>query len=578
MTGLKGKSLGEVYEAAAKVDPYIWHCMYRRVKNQVSTLDVSAKVRAAMEKYGDERPRELVKLLIRHRPFLIQPMRDETKYKSYLKSRQVGVSETQITECLSFLDNHPNTKWMHTFHREKAATDFSKTRYAPALKETERIKSIVGAVNGVETRQISDSYLFIRSTWSEGMGEGTDLDVITFDEYDRMRDGVEIAFKEGLESSAYGWIRYVSTPSLPGRGVDVPWQISNQYHWFNKCTKCGLAQTITYPENYVQVKDIPPNAVELPEGTYEFLCRKESCRGKLDRVVGEWVAKYPDRSSSGYYIPQAIFMRHTCTSLMEKKRSYRFPALWTNYVLGLPSKGSSVLLQSHHLENASADYKFPVPRRTRDFDKITVGIDWGGGNWVVVLGVSSHNGKMYVLDCFCVEDVEGEELQQVREIISRIEPYAPDIIVADDGYGKDRNPFLYKAYPKKFWISRYNPQALRRQTSVETKWMEKDRRVIIDRTMALKQLCNEIKLLDIGFPADNTEDTMNMKRHLLALIPKVEEEDGKVWEVIVNSGRPDHLAHALLYARLGQEKLLNTGSFDFRFMCVETQSLLREYN
>lgn len=131
------------------------------------------------------------------------------------------------------------------------------------------------------------------------LGEGVDADGVTLDEKDRMRDKVEFAFKESLKSSRYGWFREVSTPTLPNRGIDVPFRASDQQVWMVKCEKCNEWQEIDWKENIVAVKDIPLGCKELPAESYDFLCRKQKCRGKLDRVyTGQWVARFPTASTS----------------------------------------------------------------------------------------------------------------------------------------------------------------------------------------------------------------------------------------------------------------------------------------
>lgn len=559
----------ELLEGAAEEDAYLWHCMYRRLKNQPSSFDQTKLINRFLDQRVPVHSKQFKRLLTRHRPYLIQFLSDQHPIKASKKGRQTGASEAALSEELWFLDVNPYTKWMHTFHREPSANDFSRSRIKPALAETEYMKGLIGDINQVETKAIGDnSYLFIRSTYSEGMGEGVDLDGITFDEVDRMRDKVDIAFKEALEASPFGWMRYISTPTIAGRGIDIPWMQSDQKHWFVKCSKCGERQPIKFPDNYIQVKDVPKHALRLPAGTYDFLCRKEKCRGKLDRMDGQWVASFPDRlkeegSISGYHIPQAIFIRHTATSIMQKKTDYKFRSLWDNYALGETSEGSSVLLNQAILDASSVPYKWPVPRRTVDFTNITVGIDWGSPyNWVVVIGRCIHNGYNYLLNAFRVEDVFGDELAQTREIIRRILPYQPDMIVADAGFGKDRNSLLYRTFPDTFWICQYSTVAKKKQTSVQTKWNEPDRIATLDRTLALRTLCMEFKLDEFCLPEEDVEDSGVLKAHLLNLKPFVQEEDGQVFETISSSG-PDHYAHALLYARIAQSRYERDGAFDF---------------
>lgn len=551
----------EMLEGVAQVDPYIWHCIYRRVKGRPSTFNLQKE----FEHYAKIGKEISKRDILRHRPFLIQPLRDHSKIKAYLKARQLGVSEIMISEEVWFLSTHPHTKWMHTFHRKESAEDFSTTRIDEALSETERIRALRGKPFQVTTKRIEDGYLFIRSSQSAGMGEGTDIDGITFDEKDRMPPGVEDAFKEGLESSNYGLIRVVSTPSLPGRGVSVYWERSDKKYWFVRCTRCGLKQPILYPDNYIQVKDMPKGKDLAPEGTWAFLCRKEKCRGKLERVIGEWVPERPDADEvSGYAMPQALFMNHTCTSIMNKRARMEHISLWENYVLGIPSQSSTSIINDEDIEKASVPYPWPIQRRGRDWVDVCAGIDWGHANWCVVIGRNAHNNRVYVLNAFRVDDT-GQSVESAREIIRRLQVYDPDMVVADAGFGRDRNPLLKEVFGEKFWVCKYNSASVKKQTTSETKWAEKDGMVTIDRTLTLTTMCNHIRLGRVGFPSEDREESLELKKHLLNLQPMIHEEKGEMWTTIEAVGH-DHLAHALGYALLANYRLGASSSFDFEFL------------
>ena len=180
----------------------------------------------------------------------------------------------------------------NTFPRDKQLQDFSNTRIAQTLDETPRMAALLGVPNQTYTKRIHDSFLILRSAWESNLGEGVDADGVTLDEKDRMKDGIDIAFRESLSSSKFGLFREVSTPTLPGRGVDASWRKSDQHIWHVKCSKCGMEQPVEYPENFIQVKDYPLGATELPRDSWVYACRKLSCRGPLDRLHGRWICSF----------------------------------------------------------------------------------------------------------------------------------------------------------------------------------------------------------------------------------------------------------------------------------------------
>ena len=564
-------------EAMADRDPVIWCALNRRVKGEALVTDNARQLSG--ESLGEiertliksDYESELYNRLLHHRPFLKQPLRDQHKHKVYEKGRQMGVTELSASEVFHFLATHPGTKWITTFPRDKQLTDFSITRVAAAFEETPRMMALSGVPNQVFTKRVGDSYWIFRSAWESNLGEGVDADGVTLDEKDRMRDKVEFAFKESLKSSRYGWFREVSTPTLPNRGIDVPFRASDQQVWMVKCEKCNEWQEIDWKENIVAVKDIPLGCKELPAESYDFLCRKQKCRGKLDRVyTGQWVARFPDRQHiRGYHIPQLIAPWLSATRIMQDKIDLRFMEVWLCYVVGVPAAGELEMVTDADCEAACSGHQL-FTARTKDYGMISVGVDWGTLNWVVVLGRNNINQKPYVLGIGIFEDT-SKELESAEMVWRFISQFAPDITIADAGYGKDRNSFLLRRLcPQgtegKFYAQWYNPSQKNSRT-FQPEWSDPARaKVVVDRTLQLKLICRAVKEREFGLPSIEIPEVQLLIRHLKSLAPfrEVDEETKEIVETIKSSG-DDHLAHALASAWLGMEKLSKTSKFDFSF-------------
>lgn len=563
----------EVISALAEDDPVTWTMVKRRLRHRPLVFDIAKKLEELDAEYAAKDPTTITtqdvkaykEQLLRHRPFLLQPLGDLHPHKVYKKGRQVGVSELSITEVFWFLDTHPGTKWVYTFPRDKQLLDFSNTRIKEALDETPAMRALLNSTNQVTAKGISRSHLLLRSTWEANLGEGIDADGVTLDEKDRMKDGVDVAFQESLSSSKHGLFRELSTPILPGRGIDASFIKSDQNYWHVRCKKCGLEQTIDFPENFVQRKDIPLGATELEPGTWEYGCRLQKCRGELDRYHGRWIPKYPNKKSiRSYHIPQTIAPWITATEIMQKKLKYKFLQLWENYVLGATSRGESILVSEQDFKATTNNYG-PVLQRTKDWSHISVGIDWGATSWVVVLGKNAHNGRNYLLNAIMIEDDPLHELASVNNLVPQLRAYEPDIIIADAGYGKDRNAKLNRLFEHKFYACFYNP-ASKGSRSFTPNWSPALSKVLVDRTMTIRVTCNAIKERQIGFMSEENLALMALvQKHFLSLAPIKEEEDGEIWEDIKNTG-PDHLAHSTVYAYLGLDHLTHTNAFNFGFM------------
>lgn len=169
---------------------------------------------------------------------------------------------------------------------------------------------------------------------------------------------VMIAFNETLSSSAYGWRRDVSTPSLPGVGVNASFKDSDQRHWFMKCPKCGHWFTLIhdFPRNIVELskdsRGVPNHNLHMkypfimPTDTHAYKCMK--CGDLVSdetRIKGLWqpLYAYKDRIR-GYQISQLICPWISASDIMKKKEEYRLDQLFENYVIGRPYLGDNVMI------------------------------------------------------------------------------------------------------------------------------------------------------------------------------------------------------------------------------------------
>lgn len=549
---LEGLSIRSVFKAAGKQRASTWSMFNRSIKGKPYTFDVSgliAKLPAIPETKEDRDKQK--HLMLRHRPFLVQPLNDGHPHKVYKKGRQVGVSELSVTEVLHFLDTHPGTKWVYTFPREKQLTDFSTTRINEAQEESRFMRHLFGTPNQAFLKKVNESFLFLRSAWESNLGEGVDADGVTFDEKDRMKPNIEVAFKESLSSSAYGLLREVSTPTLPGRGVDASYMNSDQQEWFVRCTKCAMWQTIEHPDNIIQMKDVPANAIELEPGTYEYRCKKEKCRGELDRIHGTWVAKHPSRKNiRGYLIPQTICPWIDATRLMSKLKEYKIRQLFENYVLAKTSIGENILLTERDFEESTAGHEQLVSRNS-DWEWISAGVDWGHLNWVIVVG-KNINGRKYLLNISVFEDSPSQPLESAKQVAMLLDGFQPDIVVADAGYGKDRNMLLLKRFPGKFYACYYGTNDKGDRTFVPG-WQDALSKVLVNRTTTLKEACRALRDREVGLPLRDRSIEI-FEKHMLALAPLHVDDEGEIYEVVESTG-DDHLAHCLGYSLLGFEKL-----------------------
>lgn len=490
-----------------------------------------------------------------HRPWQQDIIDDEHEDKIVQKSRQLGLSEMGVAEALHFADTKNHVKLMYTFPRNRQLTDFVKTRFNPVLDSNPYFNSIRDkGMDSLEVKKIRESFLLFRSAWGGALGEGADIDFLAFDEYDRMQDNVELAFQEGMKSSAYGRLRRWSTPTIPGRGVNKQFTKTDQRFYMHKCDKCNHYQILSVEDNIRQLKPNGINYVteEVEDGTFEFACAK--CGATLDRWYnGQWVAKYPDRKHMrGYHISQLNAVWISADDIMRRQFKYQSKQLYYNYVIGEPYAATGLIIND---DDILAAQRFENPINARmGYARIVVGIDWGLTNWCCVLGIK-EDGQTDLLNVFWFKDNPTVPLEPVKMLAATITPYDPDLIIADYGYGADRNAYLMQLFKGRVWACKY--QTFKGASQPINRWNDSTRVVTVDKTLAVQRMLHSIKGRQIGYWRMEEKLSMFTKHVKNVRVMDEEDDETKEFYQIATRVGDDHLSSALVYCLIGKEKLKN---------------------
>jgi hypothetical protein len=516
--------------------PALWALKHRFIKGKPMTF------------FSDKSP-------IKHRPWQIDIMNDQHPDKVVRKSRQLGLSEVAITEFTWFGDTHPNIKMMYTFPRKEQMEDFSNTRITPIFTESSYLASRLDPkMNNVRLKKLTNgSVLFLRSAWGSALGEGADIDMLGLDEYDRMKDGVELAFRESMKSSAYGLMRRWSTPTIPGRGVDLLFGKSDQRFYHHKCDKCNEWQFLTVEDNILQVKENGVDIIneQIQDGSFMFICSK--CKQELNRwYKGEYVAKYPSRHETrGYHISQLDAVWISADEIMRNQFQYKVKQLFYNYVIGIPYASEGLIITDQDILSCIG---FQEPIGYRDYSmykRVVAGVDWGYFNWMVVLGLTDDD-QIHLLDLHWHEDNPNKPLECVNVFTALLKPFDPDVIVADNGFGADRNSYLIQQFPGRVFACDWDTP--KSSIPLVDTWNEKGQRVRVDKTVKMKRTLYNIKARALKTFARNEKLDM-LTKHLKNVRTLMEEEEGEIYEKVTRIG-DDHLACSLTYAYIALDRFL----------------------
>lgn len=595
MAKAKNFTVDEVLKYEAKKRPSVWAQLYTRLRGKPYRFEQRLPDGSLDLRRPHEIPKGDPSIGIRgQRQFLQQILDDQHPWKAVQKSRQCGASENEVRETLWFGDTHPYTKQVYVFPTFAQVADFSKTRIEEVMKDSPYVRDRMGldpvtgkkkqgadVVDNTRLRKIGDSWIFFRSGHSAKAAEGVDLDVLRLDEIDRIPEDTIISFNEALASSSYGWRRDVSTPTLPGTGVNKSFSESDQHHWFMRCPHCNHWFTL--------IHDFPNCVVELPKDSrgranhnyhlshpwiaetdlYAYQCVK--CKRFVSdetRIKGIWVPLFPERTRvRGYQISQLICAWISADELMAKRRDYPIEQMFMNYVIGLPYLGDNVLVTREDILRC-VDTGLTNPYDLKR-DHVVMGVDWGNTSWGVVGMKHPDNPEMVIiLDIWSVDDSEAimvdkrKDNPHIRVAGEKMRQWNIRRGVFDAGYGKDRNWELMQDFPGKVFSCFYPNLSSDTTKHVDDRWNEQDAKVDVDRTLTLKLMTKMFRDGKIVIPdwvyRNPLFDTFVKHVTNLVIIREVEKDETtnkvQIFERIGTLAGGDHFGHAMNYMLIALRK------------------------
>ncbi len=409
-----------------------------------------------------------------------------------------------------------------------------------------------------------------------------------------MHPDVMAAFGETLAASNYGWRRDISTPSLPGVGVNASFSKSDQHHWWMKCPHCNEFFTLILDDDY-GIVELPRDSKGRPNHNYHlsydfikesdthaFACPK--CHGFVSnetRVMGFWHPLYPGNDRiRGYQISQLICPWVSASDIMFKKEDMQIEQSWSNYVIGLPYLGDNVLVTKNDVYSCidrSLTNPYDIQR-----DNIALGIDWGNESWGVAgMNHPDGSGRIIIMDIYSVHDRDAARLENgmkdnphIREAANKMRQWNVAKGVFDAGYGKDRNHELLNLFPGRVYSCFYPTIGSASTKNFHDSWSETDNKVSVDRTMTLKlatKLFVNRKVVIPEWVASNPlfDTFVSHVTNLVSIKDFDKDPETRVETIIERIGSlpgGDHLGHAWNYLTIALRNTKATESRSDFFM------------
>ena len=237
------------------------------------------------------------------RPFLLEPMQVHLRQgpcrRAFMKATQCGVTESQVIETLWGLiyGRYPRGV-LYLFPTTDDVREFSKARFGPLIDANpDTIGRFIQDTDTVSLKRVGDAFLYLRGgTLSKSIDmdskeasklRSIPVDKVVCDELDLMDMEVVGKARGRMGASTVKEEVYISNPTVPGYGIDLIFQRSDQRHWFRTCG-CG-AYTCA------ELK-FPDLVGRFPDGSGYIACEK--CGKPTDYRRGLWVPA--ERGNSDY--------------------------------------------------------------------------------------------------------------------------------------------------------------------------------------------------------------------------------------------------------------------------------------
>jgi hypothetical protein len=292
-------------------------------------------------------------------------LRDTSDEIVVRKCSQVGLSEISARKCLALINIlQPYTIAM-TLPTAGFAAKFMRTRVDPVIQGSPVLKqAISGSNDNTEVKQFGDSFLWVRGAASSNAPISIPCMMLVHDELDFSDQEVIGQYRSRLNHSKDKKIDRLSTPTIPGFGIDLAFQNSRRHWNFCKCDHCGHWFMPNF-HDHVQIPGYTGALQEINKGNARLLTRIKwqeaklhcpKCGGvpSLQHEHREWVVENPEENfvAAGYQVtpfdaPNITNVPYLVKSMTDYDRFQDH----TNFNLGLPAEDKEATLTREDFAN-----------------------------------------------------------------------------------------------------------------------------------------------------------------------------------------------------------------------------------
>lgn len=490
------------------------------------------------------------KWTFKYHPWL-REMHDSTaQFNCGMKSAQGGFTETVLNRVFYNVDVRALDCLYVLPAQTPDAHDFSASRFNAALELSPHLGNLFSDVQNIGHKRAGATNLYIRGSRSRSGLKAIPTACIILDELDEMtQENIPLALERAAgQKEKEVWA--ISTPTIPGEGINVWYQDSTQESFYFKCPSCSKSTTLIFP----QCLEVVGDHINDPRLEESYIKCKE-CSAKLEHHLkyewlkdGFWVPE-KQHGKRGFHINQLYSSTVTPGEIanwyMMSMRDVFYEQQLYNSKLGLPHIVAGAGVTDANIDACIGGHRNNTLKRGLNTMGVDIGkvIHFNIDNWHIQNAGTTDPNAMAT-----PETISFGKVQEFDELDPLMRAYNISSCIVDI------NPDTRKAwefacrFPGLVRLCRYTEGVTGRVINVKT---DEDNKPVIhvDRTTWLDLSLGRFKNGSIKIPMDtNLEYRSQIKANVR--VYDFDRWGQRVGRYRKKQSDEDHYAHARNYSEI----------------------------
>lgn len=490
---------------------------------------------------------------VRHHPWVREMHDAKVPNVSIQKAAQMGCTEVAINICFYALDILKKDV-LYVLPTALNASDFSRSRFNTALKNSEYLDQLFTDTNSIALKQTgAGANLYIRGSKSDAGLKSVPVSFLILDEVDEMEQQKLWLALERLSGHIDKSVIALSTPTIPNRGINKLYLDGTQEHFFFSCPHCGKHIELKWPESFIIHGDCVGDPACSKSQLICYECKKELKQQDKPNFLSKayWKKTAEADGHRSFYINQlysfAISPRELANAYHRGLGDDAAAVEFYNSKLGLPYIPEGGQVSDEELDNCARDYTKNADRPEVAGRLITMGVDQGKWNHICVCEwfIKEYTNDLN-LSAFCKllweGKVPGDNFDYLGDLMR--EWQVLHCVIDADPQINDARRFA-RQYPGFATLCRYRAGV----SAKEIKLSEDEgvQLATVDRTNWLDASLGRFHTDRVELPRDTSTE---FKSHIKNITRTYEtDRNGNPKAVYVNAGA-DHFCHAFNYAEI----------------------------